>query len=113
MLTAPLPPKVPLAVTEVAGHGQRTVDVDLATPALADVQRGDGVGEAGIHGGSEVLDSGVVGEEGDLTDVTLNMGSNSAVGGYAQGILGCYNTTGTITLIHCWNWYAGTSSSSG
>jgi hypothetical protein len=40
-------------------------------------------------------------------DVTLNMGSISAVGGYAQGILGCYTTTGTITLIQGWNWYAG------
>ncbi len=40
-------------------------------------------------------------------DVTLNMGTNSAVGGYAQGILGCYTTTGTITLIQGWNWYDG------
>jgi hypothetical protein len=40
-------------------------------------------------------------------DVTLNMGTNSAVGGYSQGILGCYTTTGTITLIQGWNWYAG------
>jgi hypothetical protein len=40
-------------------------------------------------------------------DVTLNMGTSSAVGGYAQGILGCYTTTGTITLIQGWNWYSG------
>jgi hypothetical protein len=40
-------------------------------------------------------------------NVTLNMGSNSAAGGYAQGTLGCYTTTGMITLIQGWNWYAG------
>jgi hypothetical protein len=40
-------------------------------------------------------------------DVTLSMGTTSAVGGYAQGILGCYTTTGTITLILGWTWYAG------
>jgi uncharacterized repeat protein (TIGR01451 family) len=40
-------------------------------------------------------------------DVTLHMGTTSAVGGFAQGVLGCYTTTGTITLIQGWNWYAG------
>jgi hypothetical protein len=40
-------------------------------------------------------------------DVTLSMDTTSAVGGYAQGILGCYTTTGTITLIQGWTWYAG------
>jgi hypothetical protein len=40
-------------------------------------------------------------------DVMLNMGTTSAVGGYGQGILGCYTTTGAITLIQGWNWYVG------
>jgi hypothetical protein len=40
-------------------------------------------------------------------NVTMNMGTNSAAGGYAQGTLGCYTTTGMITLIQGWNWYAG------
>jgi parallel beta-helix repeat protein len=41
-----------------------------------------------------------------LADVTLTMDTTSAVGGYAAGVLGCYST-GTITLIQGWNWYAG------
>ncbi len=40
-------------------------------------------------------------------NVTLSMGTNSAAGNYGQGVLGCYTTTGTITLIQGWNWYAG------
>jgi uncharacterized repeat protein (TIGR01451 family) len=42
-----------------------------------------------------------------LANVTLSMGTSSVVGGYAQGVLGCYTTTGQITLIQGWNWYAG------
>jgi hypothetical protein len=42
-----------------------------------------------------------------LANVTLSMGTNSAAGNYGQGVLGCYTTTGTITLIQGWNWYAG------
>jgi uncharacterized repeat protein (TIGR01451 family) len=44
-----------------------------------------------------------------LADVTLSMGTSSAVGNYAQGVLGCYTTTGQITLIQGWNWYAGSN----
>ncbi len=40
-------------------------------------------------------------------NVTLSMGTNSAAGNYGQGVLGCYTTTGAITLIQGWNWYAG------
>lgn len=40
---------------------------------------------------------------------TLRMSANSPVGGYAQGVLGCYTTTGAITLIQGWNWYAGSA----
>jgi hypothetical protein len=51
----------------------------------------------------------VINEVNDPTqaNVTLNMNTQSAVGGHTQGILGCYTTTGTITLIQGWNWYAG------
>ena len=34
-----------------------------------------------------------------LADVTLNMDTTSAVGGYANGVLGCTTDAGQITLI--------------
>jgi hypothetical protein len=40
-------------------------------------------------------------------NVTLDTGSTSAAGGYANGVLGCWNPTGEITMIQGWNWYAG------
>jgi Right handed beta helix region/Matrixin len=42
-----------------------------------------------------------------LANVVIDTGSTSAVGGYAQGILGCYDPSGEITLIQGWNWYDG------
>ncbi len=40
--------------------------------------------------------------------VTLGMGSTSPVGGYADGVLGCFDPTASqITMIQGWNWYAG------
>jgi hypothetical protein len=42
-----------------------------------------------------------------LANVVIDTGSTSAVGGYGDGILGCYTTSGEITLIQGWNWYAG------
>jgi hypothetical protein len=39
-------------------------------------------------------------------NVTINTGSSSAVGGYADGVLGCYTTAGEVTLIQGWDWYA-------
>jgi hypothetical protein len=53
---------------------------------------------------TEVADSGAA-------NVVLDMGSSSAVGGYADGVLGCYDDAGTITLIQGWNWYTGIDSS--
>lgn len=41
------------------------------------------------------------------TDVTLNMDTTSAVGGYADGVLGCTTDAGQITIISGWNFYAG------
>jgi hypothetical protein len=45
---------------------------------------------------------------GDATqaNVTLNMDATSALGGYADGVLGCTTDTGQITLLTGWNWYA-------
>jgi hypothetical protein len=45
-----------------------------------------------------------------LANVVIDTGSSSAAGGYADGILGCYTTTGEITLVQGWNWYAGSDS---
>lgn len=42
-----------------------------------------------------------------LADVTLNMDSTSAVGGYADGVLGWTTDAGQIILINGWNFYAG------
>jgi len=40
-------------------------------------------------------------------DVTLNMDTTSAVGGYVSGVLGCTTDAGQITIIAGWNFYAG------
>jgi hypothetical protein len=40
-------------------------------------------------------------------DVTLNINTISAVGGYADGVLGCTTETGQISIISGWNYYAG------
>jgi hypothetical protein len=42
-----------------------------------------------------------------VANVVIDTGSTSPVGGYADGVLGCYNPDGEITLIQGWNWYAG------
>jgi hypothetical protein len=42
-----------------------------------------------------------------LADVTLNMDTTSAVGGYAAGVLGCTTDAGQITIINGLNFYAG------
>jgi hypothetical protein len=39
-------------------------------------------------------------------DVTIDTSSTSAVGGYADGVLGCESGT-EVTLIQGWSWYAG------
>jgi hypothetical protein len=41
-------------------------------------------------------------------EVTLDMADTSPVGGYADGILGCFDpAAGQITLLQGWDWYAG------
>jgi uncharacterized repeat protein (TIGR03803 family) len=40
-------------------------------------------------------------------DVTLNMDTTSAVGGFANGVLGCTTDGGQITIIAGWNYYTG------
>jgi hypothetical protein len=42
-----------------------------------------------------------------LADVTLNMDTASAVGGFADGVLGCTTDAGQITIISSWNFYTG------
>jgi uncharacterized delta-60 repeat protein len=43
-------------------------------------------------------------------NVTIDTGSTSAAGGYTNGILGCWNPTGSeITMIQGWSWYAGSN----
>src|SRR5262249_14502690 len=42
-----------------------------------------------------------------LADVTLNIDTTSAVGSYADGVLGCTTDAGQITIINGWNFYAG------
>jgi virginiamycin B lyase len=64
-----------------------------------------------VSGADAVTEAyGVVVEEvGDPTqaDVTLSMAATSAVGGYADGVLGCTTDAGQITLIAGWSFYAG------
>jgi hypothetical protein len=40
-------------------------------------------------------------------NVTLNMNTTSALGGLAQGVLGCTTDADQVTMIQGWNWYAG------
>jgi hypothetical protein len=48
-------------------------------------------------------------EVGDPTqaNATLSMDTTSAVGGLADGVLGCTTDSGQVTLIQGWNYYAG------
>jgi Matrixin/PKD domain/Right handed beta helix region/Periplasmic copper-binding protein (NosD) len=50
----------------------------------------------------------------DMTtaDLILDTATTSAAGGLADGVLGCYVSTGEITLIQGWNWYTGADPSS-
>jgi hypothetical protein len=51
----------------------------------------------------------VINEVSDPTqaNVTLNMNTTSALGGTAQGVLGCTTDADQVTMIQGWNWYAG------
>jgi len=40
-------------------------------------------------------------------DIQIHFASTSAVGGKADGVLGCTTSDGTVTLITGWNWYTG------
>jgi titin len=42
-------------------------------------------------------------------DVTLTMAATSAVGGYADGVLGCTTDAGQITIITGWSFYTGSA----
>jgi hypothetical protein len=77
---------------------------DLTADELARIQdavtAADGVTEPYGVAVTEVTDP-------TLADVTLNMDTTSAVGGYAAGVLGCTTDAGQITIINGWNFYAG------
>jgi len=45
-----------------------------------------------------------------LANVVIDTGSTSGAGSAADGILGCYNSTGEITILQGWNWYDGSDS---
>jgi parallel beta-helix repeat protein len=45
--------------------------------------------------------------DSSAANVTVDTGSTSAAGGYADGVLACYTSAGEITLIQGWSWYAG------
>jgi hypothetical protein len=42
-----------------------------------------------------------------LANVTIDDGTTSAAGSASDGVLGCYNSTGEITILQGWNWYDG------
>lgn len=44
------------------------------------------------------------------SNVFLHLADTSAVGGFADGVLGCTTDAGEITLIQGWSWYAGADS---
>jgi hypothetical protein len=46
-----------------------------------------------------------------MANVVLDTGTTSAVGGHADGVLGCTTDAGAITLIQGWNWYTGSDAS--
>jgi hypothetical protein len=51
----------------------------------------------------------VINEVSDPTqaNVTLNMAATSALGGAAQGVLGCTTDADQVTMLQGWSWYAG------
>jgi hypothetical protein len=77
---------------------------DLTADELARIQ--DAVNAADVT----IAPYGVViNEVSDPTqaNVTLNMAATSALGGVAQGVLGCTTDADQVTMIQGWNWYAG------
>jgi hypothetical protein len=77
---------------------------DLTADELARIQ--DAV--PAVNGATESY--GVTVEEVSdrtLADVTLSMDNTSAVGGYADGVLGCATDVGQITIIRGWSFFAG------
>jgi hypothetical protein len=46
-----------------------------------------------------------------LANVVIDTGTTSAAGSASSGVLGCYNSTGEITILQGWNWYDGSDPS--
>jgi hypothetical protein len=80
------------------GNGELTADelarIQDAVTAVDAVTEPDGVAVQAVTDPTQA-------------DVTLNMDTTSAVGRYADGVLGCTTDAGQITIINGWNFYAG------
>jgi hypothetical protein len=50
-----------------------------------------------------------IGDADSTANVTLDTGPTSALGGFADGVLGCETNSGEVTLTQGWNWYAGSN----
>jgi hypothetical protein len=50
-----------------------------------------------------IVDSSI----GDDANIVVVMSSTSAVGGQADGVLGCTTDNGLVVIVDGWNWYAG------
>ncbi len=59
------------------------------------------------YGTNIIVVDGSIGLE---ANIVLNSGSTSVLGGMADGILGVATTSGEITIIDGWDWYAGEDS---
>jgi hypothetical protein len=46
--------------------------------------------------------------DGTAANLVVTPATTSPAGGYADGVLGCYTSTGELTLIEGWDWYVGT-----
>ena len=42
-----------------------------------------------------------------VANIVVDTGSSTAVGGFANGVLGCTTDAGEITIVQGWSWYAG------
>lgn len=53
----------------------------------------------------------VDGSVGNAANIVISMDTTSAVGGMADGVLGCTTDAGGVKIIQGWNWYAGATAS--
>jgi hypothetical protein len=46
-----------------------------------------------------------------MANLVVDTAQTTAAGGMAEGVLGCYTSTGEITLVRGWDWYTGVDAS--